>query len=545
MASHEDSTMTQAHVNASCARPRKDRLSRLLAATCTASFLAVAALSATGHVQPVAAQASAPLDTSKLPRPAAIKQLVALPQTTIILSALPVPNATRSALGLLEADGWQPYLTPGSQIVQQPTSETHQLKKGSQALILFVQTTPAQNNATSISYTELPLDRDLPFPDKATDIRFSPSPLHLDATVPLAHEALLAFYRAQLTAAGWTLHSASDGSAPKQISTGEGMQHAFFTHVAHGALHVTAKAVDRDSATIAIRSVPASILPGAQVARAPAPAAAQPNPNTDAHAQMSRQMDSMVQDLMKQALQPPPKSAGVDAALAAARNSGVRIDMPGKAPSSVATSAAPVSDALNAQQLERDEFGGLPIPKGSSSKSQERTNFRVEVGATVKGSTPDVLAFYRRELSALGWRESLPAKTEAERTVVNFISPEGPAVLTLSRKGREQSISLLLRKEAEARKSGLMPKDGQGKIVLGSMLDGDATVLIGGRSIKVLAGTGSKEPNGPSLEVAPGSHKVTIKSAGKPDVVEVVTVRADDIWGVLLGPGGALPLQIY
>ncbi len=38
---------------------------------------------------------------------------------------------------------------------------------------------------------------------------------------------------------------------------------------------------------------------------------------------------------------------------------------------------------------------------------------------------------------------------------------------------------------------------------------------------------------------------MTIKSAGKPDVVEVVTVRANDIWGVLLGPGGALPLPLY
>ncbi|MGL4438346.1 MAG: hypothetical protein ACRCUE_03675, partial [Bosea sp. (in: a-proteobacteria)] len=69
--------------------------------------------------------------------------------------------------------------------------------------------------------------------------------------------------------------------------------------------------------------------------------------------------------------------------------------------------------------------------------------------------------------------------------------------------------------------------------------------LVGGRTIKIVAGVGSKQPDGPSLDVAPGSHKVTIKSSGKPDVIEVVTVGADDIWAVLLGPGGALPLQMY
>ncbi|MGL4440078.1 MAG: hypothetical protein ACRCUE_12485, partial [Bosea sp. (in: a-proteobacteria)] len=427
-------------------------------------------------IQSAAAQTTAPLDTTKLPRPAAIRQLAAFPQTTIILSAESVPAATKAALALLEANGWQRYLSPTSQIVQQPTSETHQLKRGTQALTLFVQVAPAHNNATSISYSEVPLNVDLAFHNKATDIRFSPSPLHLDARVPMAHDALLAYYRAELITAGWALHSASDGSAPMRVTTGEGMQHAFFTHGSLGAIHVTAKAADSGMSTIAIRAVPASVLPGAQVARAPdpTPAAPQPNPYAAAHAQMSRQVDAVTQDLMKQALQPPAKPPSIDAALAAARNAGVTINMPGRPQTPAVASAAPAQEAVNEPALERDEVGGLPVPKASSSKAQERTPFRVEIHAAVNASPASVLAFYRRELVTLGWRETAPAKTNVQTTVVTYTSAEGPAVLTLTRKGKETTISLLQRKENEARKSGLMPRAGQAKIVFGSMMDEDS-----------------------------------------------------------------------
>lgn len=518
------------------------RVRRLLSATCVAACLLVVGLPVTGHAQS--------LDTSKLPRPAAIKQLVALPQATIILSSAPVPAATDAALALLEAAGWQRYTAPFSQAAPQPGSATHLLKKGAQALTLFVHLAPAHNNATSISYTEVPLTHDLPFPSKATDIRFSPERVHLDATAPLTHEALLAFYRAELTGSGWILHSPSDGSAAKQIPAGEGMHHAFFTHTKHGALHVTARKLEGGKSAVAVRAVPASVLPGAEVARAPEPQALEPatprsNPQADAHAQMTRNVDAIAQDLMKQALQPAPKGAGVEAALEAARKAGINVNLPGKTASSGAANAVPAPEAAREVALERDEIGGMPVPKAASSKSQERTPWRVEIQATVKASPASVLTFYSRELAPLGWRETTPAKTEGARTVVAYASAAGPGVLTLEQKGGQVSISLLLRKEAEAQKSGLMPKPGQARIMFGSMLESDASVLIGGQTIKVAAGVGSKAPDGPSLEVAPGAHKVTIRNPGKPDVTEVVTVRANDIWGVLLGPGGALPLPMY
>ncbi len=515
------------------------RLRRLLATTCAAAVLAVG-LVAAGGAGPASAQAAAAVDASKLPRPASVRILAALPESTTFLATEPVSDAAKTALKLLEDSGWTRFVNPRSQPANSATSETHYLKKGGQGLTLFVQQSPAQANATSVSYIPMPLSRDLPFPVGGKDIRFAPEPFHLDATTALSKEALLGFYRTELSKAGWALHSSSDGGAPKTIPAEAGTEIAFFTHATMGALHVVTRTKDA-GATVAIRSVPASLLPGAQVARAPEPTPPpQPNPQASAHAQMSQMMDGMAQDLMKQALQ-PPKPQGLDAAMAAARAAGVTIPTPGKAQPAAAAAAPAAAEPA----LERDEIGGLPVPKAASQKSQEKTPFRLEVQAVVRAGAGQVLDFYRRELGSLGWREAGPARNEGDRTIVSFTSPEGPARLTIERKGRDTSIALLLRKEAEARKAGLMPKAGQAKLMFGSMMDGDATVLVGGRTIKIAPGVGAKAPDGPSLEVAPGAHKVTIRTAGKPDVVEVVTVRADDVWGVLLGPGGALPLPLY
>ena len=432
----------------------------------------------------------------------------------------------------------QPQLQPANSA----TGETHYLKKGPLGLTLFVQAAPAQGNVTSVSYIPTPITRDLPFPAGGTDIRFASEPFHLDATAALSRDAMLAFYRAELSKAGWALHSSSDGNAPKQIAAEAGTQIAFLTHPGMGALHLVVREAAGGS-SVAIRTVPASLLPGATVARAPEPAAtpaAAPSLQANAHAQMSQSMNAMAQDLMKQAMQQPPKPQGIEAAMAAARSAGVKIDIPGKPQ---AASATPVP-AADEPALERDILGGLPIPKSASQRSQEKTPWRLEVNAVVRAGTNNVLGFYRRELGALGWREADAPRNEGDRTILAFTSAEGPATLTLERKGKDTSATLLLRKEGEARKAGMMPKPGQARIMFGSMMDGEATVVVGGKTLKVGAGVGAKTPDGPSLEVAPGAHKVTIRSSGKPDVVETVTVKANDIWGVLLGPGGALPLPL-
>jgi len=537
--------MTPISITFSRPQVRGLRSRRYLAAVCVTALLALPGFTSTAF-----GQTSAPLDTSALPRPAAIKQLVALPQTTIILSSASVPEASSAALALLEASGWQRYVAPNTQGSPQSTSVIHMLKKGSQGLMLFVDKAPAHGNASAINYTALPLTRDLPFPRNGSDIKFSTDPLHLDAKAPSAVEALMTFYRAELTVSGWKLHSASDGSATMQIPTGDGMHHAFFTHTTLGALHVTVKNGNEGQSVIAIRSVPAGVLPGAQIARAPEPVAPQqpnpqPNPQAQLHAGISQQMDSMVQDVMKQAMQPPPRNPAFEAAAAAALSAArARSEPQARVPTPVG--AAPAMPSEPVTVLESDASGELLVPKPHGNKSQTRTKWRTEATATVKANQASVLAFYRKELSARGWREAGQPAIKGERTVLEFASPEGPAVLTLDRMGQNTEVSLLLRKEKDARASGKMPKSGHSTIIIANTLDTDSSVSLGGSSIKVAAGVGAKAPNGPSFEVRPGTYKLTVRNPGKPDYSESLTVGANDIWGIILiGPGEALPLQMY
>ncbi len=166
------------------------------------------------------------------------------------------------------------------------------------------------------------------------------------------------------------------------------------------------------------------------------------------------------------------------------------------------------------------------------------------MASTVAASPESVLAFYRRELGALGWKETEPLRNQGGRMVAAFASADGPGLLTIERKGRETRATLLLRKEAEARKAGMLRKPVR-RANPGQHGRFRSDGRHRRRTFRLAAGVGSKAPDGPWLDVAPGSHRATIRAPGKPDVVENVTVRAGEIWGVVIGPGGALPLPMY
>jgi hypothetical protein len=77
------------------------------------------------------------------------------------------------------------------------------------------------------------------------------------------------------------------------------------------------------------------------------------------------------------------------------------------------------------------------------------------------------------------------------------------------------------------------------------ILDKEAVITIAGKTIKVPAGAGSKGPDGPTLDVAPGKYPYKLKGAGSAGSNDPVEVGADEIWGLMIGPGGVLPLQMY
>lgn len=228
-----------------------------------------------------------------------------------------------------------------------------------------------------------------------------------------------------------------------------------------------------------------------------------------------------------------------------ARGSGLKA-LKGK--SEAAQSSAPDAgaEASADPKLEVAETGGLPVPKPNTLSGHETTPYRVVASATVSASLNGVLAFYRAELKSRGWTEVAAQAVVKEReAALSFASPEGPALLSLSRKDDATEVLLEQRKPKAAAAAGILPKAGRVKVMFGNAGDGAADVTIDGKTIAIAAGVGSKNPDGPTVDLKPGSYKVGFKIKGGAEGSETVDVKADEAWGILLGPGGALPLRMY
>ena len=96
--------------------------------------------------------------------------------------------------------------------------------------------------------------------------------------------------------------------------------------------------------------------------------------------------------------------------------------------------AQPDAGTSQTQELEADESVGLPVPKEHTMSEGSQTPFRREVTASVPADLPSVLAFYRRELGKLNWKEDAnAARVTTDHAVLSFSSSDGLAVLKLGR----------------------------------------------------------------------------------------------------------------
>jgi hypothetical protein len=214
--------------------------------------------------------------------------------------------------------------------------------------------------------------------------------------------------------------------------------------------------------------------------------------------------------------------------------------------------AAPAAKSVEAD-LEAEESSGLPVPKqhtlsaGGTMTMPGGSPFRQELDASVPADLDAVLAFYRRELGKRQWKEaSTGAVLKKDKVVLAFAAPEGPALLKLDRRNSETAVNLALKNPEEAKKAGILPPPGLVRLILGNMGDTEASITINAKTIKVAPGVGGPQtPNGPTLELPPGKVKATLKIAGRPDrSIDLVTV-ADDSWGLMVTPGGMMPIQMY
>lgn len=213
----------------------------------------------------------------------------------------------------------------------------------------------------------------------------------------------------------------------------------------------------------------------------------------------------------------------------------------------------PADPNKETERLEAIEVSGFPVPKNYTASAPGAWTlkgggaaFRRDYQAQVPSDIGSVLALYRRELTKRDWTErSEGAVIKSDNVSLTFVSPEGPATLALGRKGRETTIAIVVKNPAEAKKAGLLPPSGMAKIMLGNIGDDEVSLTINQKTFKIKPGTGSsKTPEGPMLDLKPGKYKYTL-GPGKPKRASEITVGADEAWGLMVGPGGVLSLQMY
>ncbi|WP_314954328.1 hypothetical protein [Bradyrhizobium cosmicum] len=219
------------------------------------------------------------------------------------------------------------------------------------------------------------------------------------------------------------------------------------------------------------------------------------------------------------------------------------------------SSEAKTVQAKASEPLKPDPDATLPVPTQHSSSGVSSTkfpgsnqSFRTELEASIPADLPDVLAFYRAELTRRGWQEKADgAMVTTERAELTFTSPDGPAMLKLGRARGETTVSLVQRNPQAAIKADIMPRAGQARLVLGNMGAKEASLTINNQTVKIAVGAGGPQsPKGPMLDLPPGKYQYALRLPGRPARTETLTVAAGDAWGLLVGPSGdVLPLQMY
>ena len=157
-------------------------------------------------------------NSAKLPRVAGAKEITASPAVTIFTSPTSVAQTADAVDKALTEAGWQKYNVASAARAGDANMRTMTLKKGTQAVNVFITVAPAQGNATSVQYAALPLKTELPFAKDATEIEYSPDRPQLSLVTAQPAKDALEFYRKELGDRGWALWSAKTGT--KQAAAG-------------------------------------------------------------------------------------------------------------------------------------------------------------------------------------------------------------------------------------------------------------------------------------------------------------------------------------
>lgn len=215
-----------------------------------------------------------------------------------------------------------------------------------------------------------------------------------------------------------------------------------------------------------------------------------------------------------------------------------------------ASAWVPHLSPLFASALTPDPAARLPAPTRYSYRGTHttvvkgvETPLRTRLEATVPAELGDVLAFYRTELSKLGWQEQRDgAVVSADHVQLAFASPLGPGMLALDRKDASTAVNLVQKNASVAANANVMPQAGQAKLVFSNISETEATLTINDRTIKHAAGAYAV-----SLDLQPGNYSYEVSVPGHPATTNILNFAAGDTWELTVGRDGEAwsPLLLY
>jgi hypothetical protein len=135
------------------------------------------------------------VDLAALPLPAGVKSVYVGPALAMYGTAAPAADTAAALREKLLAAGWAPYGDAG---------DTRFYKRGSVRLSATVAAMPAQPGQTSIQLASELLSADLPLVPDATRAQYADTTMRLSFDTKAAPDAVFAFYRKALGAAGYT-----------------------------------------------------------------------------------------------------------------------------------------------------------------------------------------------------------------------------------------------------------------------------------------------------------------------------------------------------
>ncbi len=234
----------------------------------------------------------------------------------------------------------------------------------------------------------------------------------------------------------------------------------------------------------------------------------------------------------------------------AGSDSQVSVDLSGLAAAPAAETLAAAASS-GAEPLKAEDKDGLPVPDNYTNYSSEGSPYRQTVTLTSPSALNAVLDLYRSELAARKWQE-VPGgagATDTQATVTFENSAEqARLVLGLTRNSDGGTdINIATKSEGAAKQAGVLPASGQARIYLGNMTDGQVAFTINQKELKV----GVQSPNPPSMkdipfvDVSPGEYDFTLAIPSQTPVKDKIKVGPDEVWALVAGPGGALPVEMY